>query len=136
MTLIDSLDSLVMLYSYAGFPEQSFAVFERRVPSALPQAAPDGIAIASASAPPRLAPSTESEASEGANGNKKMMGGTETVKVDDQIEERRTLTVKNNAMSNLSILLTIMSILVAFRYVYFGHILCSSTGTNITTAYL
>ena len=28
MTLIDSLDSIIMLYSYAGFPEHRFALLE------------------------------------------------------------------------------------------------------------
>ena len=29
MTLIDSVDSVLMLYSYSGFSERSWAIFER-----------------------------------------------------------------------------------------------------------
>ena len=30
MTLVDSVDSILMLYSYADFPERGFAIFEKR----------------------------------------------------------------------------------------------------------
>ena len=49
----------------------------------------------------------------------KKKGGADVVIEDGNDSERakrRTLRVKNNAMSDLSILLTVMSILVAFRY--------------------
>lgn len=29
MTLVDSVDSVLMLYSYSGFPERGFALFEK-----------------------------------------------------------------------------------------------------------
>ena len=124
MTLIDSLDSVVMLYSYSGFPERSFALFERRVPPTLPQSAPDG--TANTSSPPLVSPPLIEGVSEGDNNNKKAMYKASTVQADDGEEERRTFRVKNNAMSNLSILLTVMSILVAFRYGCLT-ILCNTT---------
>lgn len=32
MTLIDSVDSIIMLYSYSGFPDRSWRLFEKREP--------------------------------------------------------------------------------------------------------
>ena len=132
MTLIDSLDSVVMLYSYSGFPERSFALFEQRAPPTLPQRATDG--TASMSSPPLVAPPLIEGTSEGGNSNKKAMYKAKTVQVDDGEEERRTFRVKNNAMSNLSILLTIMSILVAFRCGYLTF-LRHSTDANLSKVY-
>ena len=86
MTLIDSLDSVLMLYSYTGFPERKFALFVKR----------------------------------GSLGSPRTPG--ETAPVEQEIElgedrpEKINARVKMNAMSGLSIILTLMSILVAFRY--------------------
>jgi len=86
MTLIDSLDSILMLYSYTGFPERKFALFikqdELRSPSPLGE-------TALAEHEPGL---------------------------DEDRPEKIDMRVKMNAMSGLSIILTLMSILVAFRY--------------------
>ncbi|KIK57282.1 hypothetical protein GYMLUDRAFT_204164 [Collybiopsis luxurians FD-317 M1] len=74
MTLIDSVDSILMLYSYTGFPEHSFSLFERK---------------------------TESISS-----------GQQDL--ESKVRMARSTRVKRNAISGLSILLTLMSILVAF----------------------
>ncbi|RPD62214.1 NicO-domain-containing protein [Lentinus tigrinus ALCF2SS1-7] len=138
MTLIDSLDSIIMLYSYAGFPERSFAIFERRPPptsrlnlaegdAALPQSAEPAQDIAKrseeavpvAEVPRTLTPTTPAHPDERHEKEKEKAADVVTVEDPDGKEEselarRRTLRVKHNAMSNLSILLTIMSIMVAF----------------------
>lgn len=94
MTLIDSLDSILMLYSYSGFPESdSFAIFEKRL--ALPDSSP--------------APEQELTAADAAP--------VEVINEGHDLQTKaRELKVKLNMMSGLSIVLTLMSILVAFRY--------------------
>ena len=128
MTLIDSLDSVVMLYSYAGFPERSFALFESpsRAP-ALPRiATPPNPAPGPSSGTLGMQvdeedqdsskPSKTSEKSTVIDVARAREGAVSSTDVDaDEPGRRRVLRVKHNAMSNLSILLTIMSILVAFR---------------------
>jgi len=74
MTLVDSLDSILMLYSYSGFPERSFRIFERQ---------------------------------------RSGTGDVEEISADPE-SVARSARVKQNAMSGLSIVLTLMSILVAF----------------------
>ncbi|KAI0643135.1 NicO-domain-containing protein [Trametes meyenii] len=121
MTLVDSLDSIVMLYSYAGFPERGFALFEPRSRVVLPPPA-TGDTTRDAVAPdvveelPRELPTAES------NTDKKEQTLSMAQKTEEVVTladadgpvSPRALRVKDNAMSNLSILLTIMSILVAF----------------------
>ncbi|KAH9846110.1 high-affinity nickel-transport protein-domain-containing protein [Lenzites betulinus] len=128
MTLIDSLDSVIMLYSYAGFPERNFALFESRAREpALPRAAaPSAVGPRSAdvSQDPDIAELTregleaEDEKNTEFKGDNNKTGAAAVVQdagvYEDETERRRALRVKHNAMSNLSILLTIMSILVAF----------------------
>jgi len=87
MTLIDSLDSILMLYSYTGFPERRFALFVKRGELGL-------------SSLPGETPLVEHEPD-----------------LDEDRPEKIETRVKMNAMSGLSIILTLMSILVAFRYV-------------------
>ena len=82
MTLIDSLDSIMMLYSYTGFPERKFALFVK-------------------------------SSSPGEPGEALLESG-----FDEDRPEKIDMRVKMNAMSGLSIILTLMSILVAFGYVY------------------
>ena len=128
MTLIDSLDSIIMLYSYAGFPERTFAIFERpstgRGSSARPsdasQAALEPNVASSARidpealAPAELVPELTGKHKDNAKG-----GATVAVAEEEDVhgtpETRSNLRVKQNAMSNLSIILTTMSIVVAFR---------------------
>lgn len=88
MTLIDSLDSILMLYSYTGFPEHKFALFVKR-------------GEVSSSGPAGEAPLADHEPDPG-----------------EDRPEIIDLRVKMNAMSGLSIILTLMSIVVAFRYFF------------------
>ncbi|KAF9019197.1 NicO-domain-containing protein [Hymenopellis radicata] len=96
MTMLDSLDSILMLYSYSGFPEDSFVIFEKRV--SLPE---DETACAN------VLPSTSVSAAEA--------GMEEPAKGPHELQDKaRALKVKLNMMSGLSIVLTLMSIFVAF----------------------
>ena len=83
MTLIDSLDSVLMLYSYTGFPERKFALFVKQDKFRSPGETP----LVEHQPDP-----------------------------DEDRPEKINTRVKMNAMSGLSIILTLMSILVAFRY--------------------
>ena len=122
MTLIDSLDSIIMLYSYAGFPERSFAFFERGLASPkslLPQATPgDGSNVPADVHGHPIAPPVASKGLtvKKVHGPDSQTQARAVAAPGDEPNQGRTLRVKNNAMSDLSILLTIMSILVAFRY--------------------
>ncbi|KAH9924277.1 NicO-domain-containing protein [Epithele typhae] len=116
MTLIDSLDSILMLYSYAGFPERSFAVFERRLKpkeESLPHAVPSPTSASPAAGGPVANTSEELPRAPAQGRSKKTDASTTEVEVHDPVGQRK-LRAKNSAMSNLSIVLTIMSIVVAF----------------------
>lgn len=126
MTLIDSLDSIIMLYSYAGFPERTFAIFERPNASrGSPARSPDSSQAAlEANVAPSAGVDLEARSEPTSDPTTKPTGktkGTGAVVVaaggdgGDSPEYRTTLHVKRNAMSNLSIILTTMSIVVAFR---------------------
>ncbi|EKM51899.1 uncharacterized protein PHACADRAFT_262302 [Phanerochaete carnosa HHB-10118-sp] len=142
MTLIDSVDSIIMLYSYSGFPDRSFALVEN-VPSlessletarlgsgdlespVSPGAKTPPIYADIVSVPASPAIKTPSPAA-----SLQILPRTDSAEVltdtaiakglhddnnDSQNNERqRQMRVKQNAMSGLSILLTLMSILVAF----------------------
>ncbi|KAJ2919178.1 hypothetical protein MD484_g1195, partial [Candolleomyces efflorescens] len=104
MTLLDSVDSVIMLYSYTGFPQRSWKLIEF---------------ISKATA-------AESQTSElPAGANEKVASDIEEVKskagvhadvVEPEDDERMAAQrkAKMNVMSGLSIILTVMSILVAF----------------------
>ncbi|KAI0662057.1 NicO-domain-containing protein [Cubamyces menziesii] len=132
MTLIDSLDSIIMLYSYTGFPDRSFALFERRAPprdilgdssaarpqSGLASGSRAEVDIASVEELPRSPNSVFNDDQQGLVKSDRKKGDLVTVEdaegsMDDPVRQR-VLRVKQNAMSDLSILLTVMSILVAF----------------------
>ncbi|KAJ7073222.1 NicO-domain-containing protein [Mycena belliarum] len=84
MTIIDSADSVLMLYSYSGFPERTWAIIE--VPPTLTDDAAH-----------HLHPDTG-----------------ESVDLHLSTDVARDQRVKTNVMSGLSIILTLMSIFVAF----------------------
>ena len=131
MTLIDSLDSVIMLYSYAGFPERSFALFDRKYASELPHSNPNlgppsdvealVVSQSAVDGPPVAASSQhQAEVIPSKPHDPKKADVVEEAEVQHDVanpRERRVLSVKDNAMSNLSIVLTVMSILVAFRCV-------------------
>ena len=130
MTLVDSVDSILMLYSYAGFPERSWALFER---STRP-GAPDTVAEQSI-AELQGDKTVESEHLQSLEATLSLETPTDKSEPDsspspDQLPttisnpatpgmnmDSRVVTdtrAKMNVMSGLSIILTLMSILVAF----------------------
>ncbi|GJE88284.1 NicO-domain-containing protein [Phanerochaete sordida] len=140
MTLIDSVDSIIMLYSYSGFPDRKFALVERS-PSAdsssetarLQPDDPESPASPGAKTPPVstevvLVPASPvvktpspiaSVQALPHTGPADILSDSATAKrLDDDDgrddERKRQMRVKQNAMSGLSIALTLMSILVAF----------------------
>ncbi|KDQ25603.1 hypothetical protein PLEOSDRAFT_1011620, partial [Pleurotus ostreatus PC15] len=134
MTLIDSADSILMLYSYSGFPERSWHLFEKT--SLLPTSRlgpeeavdrPSGDAAdVEASAVPQLQRINNELSGEYDTMNKNSVKGAVTSADGSQApavspssqkvlsEDTRVIIVKRNMMSGLSIVLTLMSILVAF----------------------
>lgn len=94
MTILDSADSVLMLYSYSGFPERTWAIFDKR---------------------PALSDNSIQVQVEAATDSKTDAPASSETRASVQVtSEQRT---KANVMSGLSIILTLMSILVAFRLV-------------------
>jgi nickel/cobalt transporter (NiCoT) family protein len=143
MTLLDSIDSILMLYSYTGFPEQRFRLFE---PAPEYHAPEQGYGVYREAAATRVS-FAQSPHSQGGDANdrcplaevspaldgqtdpigfseedKKEPVAAVVVDADARIRDirkkaQRELIVKRNMMSGLSIVLTLMSIIVAFRCV-------------------
>jgi high-affinity nickel-transport protein len=134
MTLLDSIDSILMLYSYTGFPERGFRIFEpveangaseERVgayqeSTAATQTSGSGDGDSDqrgllAGVDPASIP--QSEQNRVAEQNKKRQVEVVVQDVDEDMRNmrRNNMTVKRNMMSGLSIVLTLMSIIVAFR---------------------
>ena len=119
MTLVDSLDSILMLYSYSGFPERGWKIIRGKGPKGkrrLPLVQSDQEAEA---APGTLVnPNTLSKQSitDEQDGRRLATVGPGVDNEDDE-DQRRKRVLKNNAMSGLSIILTIISIILAFTYV-------------------
>ncbi|KAF8957005.1 high-affinity nickel-transport protein-domain-containing protein [Flammula alnicola] len=127
MTLIDSADSIMMLYSYTGFSERSFAIFTRK----WRPKRKDKEGIASPPNVPDIDGKFNSESEPVAKNN---IQDPEKLQVQDVVEAVADTTpvphpgpgndlmntamqdghAKMNVMSGLSIILTLMSILVAF----------------------
>lgn len=140
MTLVDSADSILMLYSYADFPERGFAIFEKRNSTNISSQSSNSShseqgaqtsyaannvneqadAIWPASPPHKHPISSQPnlpdlERSHSNNGS---------VDIEQQHEFDNGVSVAHqktldqaakNTMSGLSIVLTLLSILVAFR---------------------
>ncbi|KAF5369270.1 hypothetical protein D9758_002785 [Tetrapyrgos nigripes] len=101
MTLVDSLDAVLVLYSYSGFPERGWRIFERREREQL------GTNEAAADVVEEQTDPCQAGQAEAANENRNSG--------KDVPENReRIMTVKRNMMSSLSVILTLMSILLAF----------------------
>jgi len=113
MTLIDSADSILMLYSYSGFPEHSWAVFESRR-SKLERPHTSTIKDEN-NRRQRDCATGDSKGREPSEHLERMNSKREQAP-DNVLEDRitRDTRVKMNVMSGLSIILTLMSILVAF----------------------
>jgi len=140
MTLLDSIDSILMLYSYTGFPERRFRLFEPMSDNDVPkqgydvyrEATATHISVAQsphlqsgdtndhcplADVPPAL--SRQSEQVGVTEEDKKEPVAVVVADADAGIRDirkkaQRELLVKRNIMSGLSIVLTLMSIIVAF----------------------
>jgi high-affinity nickel-transport protein len=114
MTLIDSADSILMLYSYSGFPERSFIIFSPKLECKAPVTTdlpPAGAEDPSAKEKGDL----EVNISEGILHEEKTEQLDELPSEDPNGQLARNARVKMNVMSGLSIILTLMSVLVAFR---------------------
>jgi high-affinity nickel-transport protein len=134
MTLIDSSDSILMLYSYSGFPERSFFIFAKSKGDS--ETIKDHTVNDTHTVP---VPMTE-DVSDDKSGNARLENDLQSRKDDENLkngspqepmdpaqsmapqrhasdsEMERDIRVKMNMMSGLSIILTLMSIMVAFRY--------------------
>ncbi|KAF9485779.1 NicO-domain-containing protein [Pholiota conissans] len=100
MTLIDSADSVLMLYSYAGFPERSLTFFIR-----LPESVEN------------IDSGPQDERQDIKDPEKNLVQEVaETSKLGGNIKDPVAQEIQNkmNMMSGLSIILTLMSIMVAF----------------------
>ncbi|KAI6041400.1 NicO-domain-containing protein [Pisolithus marmoratus] len=117
MTLVDSLNSVMMLYSYTGFAEHSWRIFERTIPA---EEEEDG----SVSCDPdvdangtldqtRQERITHSTQLEGTSANV-IAGVSASAEGDGENVARKDDRAKRHTLSNLSVLLTSMSILLAF----------------------
>ncbi|TRM69742.1 high-affinity nickel-transport protein-domain-containing protein [Schizophyllum amplum] len=133
MTFIDSMDSILMLYSYAGFPEHSWKIFESRGksqptgPASHTRSTRSNSPLQGVSEPQPLTteemgfadaikpPDAKSPSSIKSRTDDPDRDDMFSV-VDLAVYERRVRAtrVKANMMSGLSIILTLMSILVAF----------------------
>ena len=136
MTLIDSSDSILMLYSYSGFPERSFFIFAKSDSEGGSETIKeqDGDDTVTSTVP---VPKSENVSEDDKSGNAKIQlqrrkddekdGLPEEPALDHPVQSvapqghasdsamARDIRVKMNMMSGLSIILTLMSILVAFR---------------------
>jgi len=132
MTLVDSVDSILMLYSYAGFPECSWTLFERSMRSdVLDTVAEQNIVEAHGDIAVKSehlqnldvqTASTRDKPQPEPSPSPDQLPATirtpnATTPVDMNMDSRVVTDkrAKMNVMSGLSIILTLMSILVAFR---------------------
>jgi len=135
MTLLDSVDSILMLYSYTGFPERGFRFFEPAEASVASEERSSVHQEVSANAQtsgsgdgdsdqrgllvgldPASTPQSGQSCVPVPEQNKKRQVEVVVQEVDENIRNirRNNMTVKRNMMSGLSIVLTLMSIIVAF----------------------
>jgi high-affinity nickel-transport protein len=131
MTLVDSIDSILMLYSYTGFPERSWILFKsiksdapdllveksdvesQREKSTKPEEAQGSDVLDSLQQLPAVA---DTDMSESPSVPEQLPGTiANTIPLDLDSRTATDTRVKMNVMSGISIILTLMSILVAFR---------------------
>ncbi|KAL5481000.1 hypothetical protein ACEPAI_9941 [Sanghuangporus weigelae] len=129
MTLVDSVDSVLMLYAYAGVPDRAFALVEKRIPAGkivseiVENIAPDDatpvpaspLDHASSSQPePLVKASKRNSTIEDVEATPELLHDNERDRGDESVLTQRARRVKQHTMSDLSIALTLISILVAF----------------------
>ncbi|KAF9565754.1 NicO-domain-containing protein [Agrocybe pediades] len=115
MTLVDSADSILMLYSYTGFADKSLLIFSRK-DKATPEAQLPQDVLDEKPSPvnePTQPLCSALEDPEKRDIEAATAATTPQGRKEDETIERDT-RVKMNVMSGLSIVLTLMSILVAF----------------------
>lgn len=105
MTLVDSLDSILMFYSYTGFAGHSWRILE---PSSSPSRTDD----ARSANVQRSRGAIEAE-------SRTVDAGHDSSNDAGRQRHDHMVLVKRSTMSQLSITLTTMSILLAFRLVAF-----------------
>ena len=105
MTLVDSADSILMLYSYSGFPERSFVIFSPTPECKAPVTDLPHVRMGD--------PSVNEKEDLVVNISETIPHSLPSEDPNGQLA--RNTRVKLNVMSGLSIILTLMSILVAFR---------------------
>jgi high-affinity nickel-transport protein len=131
MTLIDSLDSILMLYSYSGFPEHGWSVFVHEGESKVGKQ-PLNVERNEGTLPITRTESLPAPVTTNVHADLNADDITVTVKslqsndderrpvlepapaAETKTGDERILRVKQNVMSGLSIVLTLMSIFVAF----------------------
>lgn len=122
MTLIDSLDSVIMLYSYAGFPERGWTLIRHKRQKGkrrLPVVHNDQEVEATFEVPQGVDSGALSKKAviDEQGGRGSVTAGANValaVASEDDEDQRRKHILKNNAMSGLSIVLTMISIILAF----------------------
>jgi nickel/cobalt transporter (NiCoT) family protein len=102
MTLVDSLDSILMLYSYSDFVEHSLAVFEENTP----------VSTSSVDIQPSTQGVISTATPEGAE--RTVIDSTTGPQGPDFASSPQAVNTKHRTVSSLSIVLTLMSIMVAF----------------------
>src|ERR1700722_8135798 len=119
MTLVDSCDSILMLYSYSGFPEHSFAIFENSLISDAERDVTAGVLAGDSQGGSAAAAVIEPQASRIKTPSlHSVQEGTQRVHCLRSSSSKQPpphMRVKRNMISGLSIILTLMSILIAFR---------------------
>lgn len=132
MSLVDSLDSILMLYAYAmpdSDPEGRLALFEdRKTPSTPSDLDPTPIVLGTVETAEEHVEEHEEDVDKART--EKLAKAVLHRELGEQAEPsgraQRVLNTKARTMSTLSILLTIISILVALRYVpYLGFLVCT-----------
>ncbi|KAH9065490.1 NicO-domain-containing protein [Lactarius vividus] len=134
MTLLDSIDSILMLYSYTGFPDRRFHVFEPAEVEGVSEGQSTTYQKAAATTrtsrsgnddsnqlglPVGVDPASRPQSEQSSEQDKKRQVEIIVEDADENIRDirkkaRRDMAVKRNMMSGLSIVLTLMSIIVAF----------------------
>ncbi|KAG9046323.1 hypothetical protein FS837_004637 [Tulasnella sp. UAMH 9824] len=127
MTFVDSADSILMLYSYAGVTESGFSLFrhvhsierERDSKPSTPQAgSTESLAPGQSPSPIQQTAVVAEGDDAGSTKAKQDVKDSDLRDVDEEDDRkeaaRKAARLKNNTMSKLSIILTLLSILVAF----------------------
>lgn len=130
---MDSADSILMLYSYTGFPDRSLIIFDKTsgcspgnelksssMTSDIPSSRTTEKLEAGIKDMNMTSTRPSSEKGEGSRGENlgkegKLLSEAHAVSDETGSTVDRDSRVKMNVMSGLSIVLTLMSILVAFR---------------------